>query len=188
MSSLFDPSCLWITLLVPSKGPSSPDIHSCWYIYIDTHTHTHVHICPQGSVWWGLSTRTSACLSFCLSKSNERGGGQERQREITRRAYYIPSNLMAAVVCPVLTRNEFGPQYSSLFPISRWLTAWWWELMKGSLPKLLGYQFKRLKHYNLNLNSHLERLPGIQYNLQNQLVFTMWQISSSKEEKTINSF
>ncbi len=53
----------------------------------------------------------------------------------------IPSNLMAAVVCPVLTRNIFGPRYSPQFPTSRWLMARWSEHMRGSIPKMLGCQF-----------------------------------------------
>lgn len=129
MSSLFDPSCLWNTLLVPSKGPSS---------YTDT------HMCPRGSVWWDPE-RTNQRLSFILpfQKHRERRRPRETEREITRRALYIPSNLMAAVVCPVLTRNEFGPQYSPLFSYQQMTyLAWWWEHMRGSLLKMSRCQFR----------------------------------------------
>lgn len=58
------------------------------------------------------STRTSTCLSF----GPGRRGPRETVGEITRRAPSIPSNLMTTVVCPVLTRNEFGARYSQQFP------------------------------------------------------------------------
>lgn len=127
MSSLFDVSCMRNMFIVASEGSSSSNLHS------DTHTHTH--FCPQGFKCGETSSkRTSACLSF-FQKQWARWRPRETEREITGRAPYIPSNLMAAVVCPVLTRNEFGPQYSPPFPTSRWLKAWWLQHIKGSLPK-----------------------------------------------------
>lgn len=72
------------------------------------------------------STRTSTCLSF----GRGRRGPRETVGEITRRAPSIPSNLMTTVVCPVLTRNEFGARYSQQFPADD-LQPSVWAVPKG---------------------------------------------------------
>lgn len=129
MSSLFDLSHLWNMLLVPYKCSSSCNIHSLIY------TFSLKVQCGET-----LSTQTSACLSFCFSKQ-QRWRPRQTQRKITRHTPNIPSSLMAAIVCPVLTRNEFGPQYSPQFPTRRWLMARWLKHMRSSVPKMLGCQF-----------------------------------------------
>lgn len=72
------------------------------------------------------STRTSTCLSF----GRGRRGPRETVGEITRRAPSIPCNLMTTVVCPVLTRNEFGARYSQQFPADD-LQPSVWAVPKG---------------------------------------------------------
>lgn len=94
--SLFD-LVIWemcsLSFVYPSSSSNNPSF---------THTHTHTCICPE---------HANKSLSFILLFQKAEAK-RDTEREIMRRAPYIPFNLMATVVCPVLTRNEFEPQCS----------------------------------------------------------------------------
>lgn len=94
------------------KGRTKQPCHHCLIclnqqtrsLHSLTHPHTHTFALRVHYVE-SLSMQTRACLSFCFSKGKwQRWRPRQTQSEITRHAPNILSNLMAAVLCPVLTR------------------------------------------------------------------------------------
>lgn len=124
--------------LAPSPHEDTPDpfkqvlIRLLGFIYEDRENSAEQSAnfkCPPSTAQsrtFAPSTRTSTCLSF----GRGRRGPRETVGEITRRAPSIPSNLMTTVVCPVLTRNEFGARYSQQFPADD-LQPSVWAVPKG---------------------------------------------------------
>lgn len=142
----------WNVLLVLSICPSSSSNNPPL-----THTHKHTRICPHSSAQRN-SEHANKSLSFILLFQKAEAK-RETQRGIMRRAPYIPFNLMAAVVCPVLTRNEFEPRCSPWFPTRAKLMARWLEHTFASKKKQKKTNIRmsvlRLKH-DLKVISQLE--------------------------------